>query len=70
MSFRLPPREEELTPAKLAAVKRPSSTSKDFAPMSEERKLDGSSALDTSSAALSHDPRRRHIVFPDPVAFR
>ncbi|KUI70139.1 Protein STB6 [Cytospora mali] len=67
-------REEELTPARLAAARNPtrsSSTPRETAPMSGESKLEASNSLDTSSPpGLSLGPRRRNVVFPDPVAFR
>lgn len=72
-------KEEEVTQARLSASRnsvRATSTPRDTPPMNGEQlpKLDGalSPFLDTtlSTPALSPGPGRRHVVFPDPVAFR
>lgn len=79
MSFRLPlpdgrnNKDEEQTPSRLAAHRsaaRVSPTPRDSALMAGDSKLEGSLPLDSTSHAPSPGPDRRHVVFPDPVAFR
>ncbi|KAJ0122448.1 hypothetical protein J7T55_002961 [Diaporthe amygdali] len=79
MSFRLnlpdgrAHREEDVTQARLAAMRNPTltaATPREGTPMPGDMRLDGSLSVDTSSPALSPGPGRRHVVFPDPVAFR
>lgn len=72
-------KEEELTQARLAAHRssvRAASMPRDTPSTNGDPmpKLDGtlSPSLDTSlsTPAMSPGPGRRHVVFPDPVAFR
>lgn len=65
-------REEEITHARLLAQRAaaarasqqdPSSTSAAVDPMND-------TPAKTPSPAMSPAPQRRHVVFPDPVAFR
>lgn len=79
MSFRLnlpdgrAHREEDVTQARLAAMRNSTlaaTTSREGTPLPGDMRLDGSLSVDTSSPALSPGPGRRHVVFPDPVAFR
>lgn len=79
MSFRLnlpdgrAHREEDVTQARLAAMRNSTlaaTTPREGTPLPGDMRLDGSLSVDTSSPALSPGPGRRHVVFPDPVAFR
>lgn len=79
MSFRLnlpdgrAHKEEDVTQARLAAMRSSTlaaTTSREGTPLPGDMRLDGSLSVDTSSPALSPGPGRRHVVFPDPVAFR
>lgn len=79
MSFRLnlpdgrAHKEEDVTQARLAAMRNSTlaaTTPREGTPLPGDMKLDGSLSVDTSSPALSPGPGRRHVVFPDPVAFR
>ncbi|ROW07744.1 hypothetical protein VMCG_03638 [Cytospora schulzeri] len=79
MSFRLSltdsrgHREEDSNPARLAAPKnlrRTSSMPKDTTPIPEDLTLDASLSVGTPSPEILPGPRRRNVVFPDPVAFR
>ncbi|KAI3394626.1 hypothetical protein diail_2490 [Diaporthe ilicicola] len=79
MSFRLnlpdgrAHREQDVTQARLAAMRNSAltaTTSREVTPMPGDMRLDGSLYVDTSSPAPSPGPGRRHVVFPDPVAFR
>lgn len=72
-------REEDVTQARLSAHRssvRAASTPKSTPPMNGDQlpKLDGALPLTLNTASpaptLSPGPDRRHVVFPDPVAFR
>ncbi|CAN8101164.1 unnamed protein product [Discula destructiva] len=82
MSFRFtlpdgarPQKDDDVTPARLTAQRSSlarTNSPRDTPPMIAEpiSKLDGTLSVDTASPALSLAPNRRHVVYPDPVAFR
>lgn len=68
-------RDEDLVHTRLAQryPTRANSTAprdKTTPPMNGEPKFDGSLSVETTPPALSPGLDRRHVVFPDPVAFR